>query len=36
MIEKRHTTIIIDDMKLARAILRLEISDTIPGTQIIC
>ena len=35
MIEKRHTAIIIDDMKLARATLRLEISDTLPGIQII-
>ena len=35
MIEKRHTTIIIDYMKLARATLRLEIGDTLPGTQII-
>lgn len=35
MIEKRHTAIIIDDMKLARATLRLEISDTLPDIQII-
>ena len=35
MIEKRHTAIIIDDMKLARATLRLGISDTLPGIQII-
>lgn len=35
MIEERHTAIIIDDMELARASLRQEITDTLPNIEIV-